>query len=522
MQIKRIWAMPNKNTFEVSPIGDIVRKYTHGKSIDPFANKNKFAMITNDLDTEYSTDYHMDALNFLKMFDDEDIDTVLYDPPYCYDKETEVLTEDGWKFFDNLNENDVVATLNTTTNELEYQAINEIIKKRYSGKMIAFDSQSVNLFVTPNHKMWTKHSYYSNYNFEDAIDVVDKNSWFKKACDYIGYEKEYFTLPAVELLKTNKHGEKYKPTKQIKMDTWLSFLGLYISEGCCKNYDYQISLTQKKIKNLKTSEMVLDALGYKYYRDGNDYKIHDKQLWTYLKKYGKSREKYIDPDIKKLSKRQLEILLKYLMIGDGTNIRYEKLNKQAGKMYHYTTNSYYTGSIRLMSDVSEICIKCGYGITVTPKKKKGYEDIYNIHMLGAKDFKVKKDNIKIIDDFDDFVYCVSVPNKTVLVKRKGRVVWSGNSPRQVSEVYTRLGMTVNMETTQASFWSKMKLEIGRITKINGIVVGCGWNSGGIGKKYGFELIEVLLVPHGGQHNDTIVTVERKVRKLYKSDETLIS
>jgi len=178
MDIKRIWAMPNRNTFSVPPIGDIVRKYTHGKSIDPFANKNKFAMITNDLDTDYSTDHHMDALDFLKMFDDEDIDTVLYDPPY--------------------------------------------------------------------------------------------------------------------------------------------------------------------------------------------------------------------------------------------------------------------------------------------------------------------------------------------------------SPRQVSEVYTRLGMTVNMETTQASFWSKMKLEIGRITKINGIVVACGWNSGGIGKKYGFELIEVLLVPHGGQHNDTIVTVERKVRKLYKSDETLIS
>ena len=66
-----------------------------------------------------------------------------------------------------------------------------------------------------------------------------------------------------------------------------------------------------------------------------------------------------------------------------------------------------------------------------------------------------------------------------------------------------------------------KKEIGRITKIDGIVVSCGWNSGGIGKKYGFEMLEVLLVPHGGQHNDTIVTVEKKVQKLYKSDETLI-
>jgi len=521
MEMDRVWAMPNKNTFTVPPIGKIVKKYTSGKSIDPFANKNKFAMITNDLDTIYSTDYHMDALDFLKMFEDENIDTVLYDPPYCYDKETELLTKNGWKFFDDLTESDIVATLNTSTNQLEYQKPQEIIKKKYSGDMVSFESQSVSLLVTPNHKMWTKHSYYANYKFEDAIDVIDKNSWFKKACNYVSEEKEYFVLPAVELLKTNKHGEKHKPQKQIKMDIWLSFLGLYISEGCCKNYDYQISLTQKKPKNLKIFEMVLDDLGYKYYRDGNDYKIHDKQLWTYLKKYGKSREKYIDVDIKELSMRQLKILLKYLMIGDGTNIRYEKFNEQAGKMYHYTTNSYYTSSIRLMNDVSEICIKCGYGITVTPKKKKGYEDTYNIHMLGAKDFKVKKDNIKIINNFDDYIYCVSVPNKTVLVKRKGRVVWSGNSPRQVSEVYTRLGMTVNMETTQSSFWSKMKKEIGRITKVGGIVVSCGWNSGGIGKKYGFELIEVLIVPHGGQHNDTIVTVERKIVKSYRSDETLI-
>ena len=96
------------------------------------------------------------------------------------------------------------------------------------------------------------------------------------------------------------------------------------------------------------------------------------------------------------------------------------------------------------------------------------------------------------------------------------------TPRQVAEVYTRLRLTVDMETTQASFWSNMKKEIGRITKMYGIVISTGWNSGGVGKKYGFELLEVLMVPHGGQHNDTIVTVERKVRKQYKSDDSLIS
>lgn len=83
------------------------------------------------------------------------------------------------------------------------------------------------------------------------------------------------------------------------------------------------------------------------------------------------------------------------------------------------------------------------------------------------------------------------------------------SPRQISESYKKLGMSVNMETTQASYWRKHKEEIQRITKRGGICISCGWNSGGIGKKYGFEIIEILLVAHGGAHNDTIVTVEKK-------------
>ena len=85
------------------------------------------------------------------------------------------------------------------------------------------------------------------------------------------------------------------------------------------------------------------------------------------------------------------------------------------------------------------------------------------------------------------------------------------SPRQVVECYKKMDKTVNMATTQSSYWSNQKKEIGRIVKKGGVVVTCGWNSGGIGKKYGFEIVEILLVAHGGWHNDTIVTVERKIR-----------
>lgn len=84
------------------------------------------------------------------------------------------------------------------------------------------------------------------------------------------------------------------------------------------------------------------------------------------------------------------------------------------------------------------------------------------------------------------------------------------SGRQVSECYKKLNKTVTMSDTNSGYYVKFKEEISRIVKKGGIVISLGWSSNGIGKKYGFEQIEILLVAHGGNHNDTIVTVERKL------------
>ena len=83
------------------------------------------------------------------------------------------------------------------------------------------------------------------------------------------------------------------------------------------------------------------------------------------------------------------------------------------------------------------------------------------------------------------------------------------SSRQVSECYRRLGRTVNMETTQNSYWRQHKEQISRIVKPDGIVISFGWNSGGIGVKYGFEKLHIRLVCYGGKHDDQIAVVERK-------------
>lgn len=84
------------------------------------------------------------------------------------------------------------------------------------------------------------------------------------------------------------------------------------------------------------------------------------------------------------------------------------------------------------------------------------------------------------------------------------------SPRQISECYKSVGKHVHMRDTQSSFYGDRKREVARAIKRGGKVLCFGWNSGGIGKSNGFDLIEVLIVPHGGAHNDTICTVEIKL------------
>ncbi|AXH72592.1 MAG: hypothetical protein [Caudoviricetes sp.] len=84
------------------------------------------------------------------------------------------------------------------------------------------------------------------------------------------------------------------------------------------------------------------------------------------------------------------------------------------------------------------------------------------------------------------------------------------SSRQVSECYKSVGKIPEGNYTTAAFWSRQKDEISRILKPGGIVMSFGWNSNGIGKSRNCFIEEILMVAHGGPHNDTIITQERKI------------
>jgi hypothetical protein len=84
------------------------------------------------------------------------------------------------------------------------------------------------------------------------------------------------------------------------------------------------------------------------------------------------------------------------------------------------------------------------------------------------------------------------------------------SPRQISEHYRAAGLKVTAEDTQnALLYKRVRTMLDRIVQPGGIVLSFGWQSMGMGLKRGYRPIEILLVPHGAGHNDTICMAELK-------------
>lgn len=85
------------------------------------------------------------------------------------------------------------------------------------------------------------------------------------------------------------------------------------------------------------------------------------------------------------------------------------------------------------------------------------------------------------------------------------------SRRQVSDHYKAAGVEINGWHTGSGWNSTIKRTAANAVKLNGYVVSMGWNSNGVGTKNGCRLVELLIVAHGGDRHDTLVTVEKKVR-----------
>jgi hypothetical protein len=211
------------------------------------------------------------------------------------------------------------------------------------------------------------------------------------------------------------------------MDKWLAFLGIWLSDGGANQEgpSYHVKISQKKNKTTDQVRELLSTLPFRFREGSGAFYCSDKQLCMYLRQFGEAPEKFVPDFVKLLSARQIGLFLDWFSKGDGTMMR----------------NGYrifYSSSQRLADDIQELLLKIGRVGTV--KKRKGRGRVWIVdHWADAsrEQFevheRVKKLNSWIdkrdtqIVDYDGRVYCATVENHIMYIRRNAKPLWCGNT-----------------------------------------------------------------------------------------------
>jgi glycosyltransferase involved in cell wall biosynthesis len=354
----------------------------------------------------------------------------------CYDDQTELLTDSGWKFFKDLSGNELICTLNDR-HVIEYNPIDEIIINDYDGVMYHFYSNMacVDLMVTPNHNMYIQTEYgrrkkdINTWRFDKAENIFGRSCYFKKNGSYKKEGPEFLRIC----------------NRDIKTSDWLEFLGYYLSEGSAtitsapNHYIIQIRQFGDNLYKMANALQKVTPNRINVRHEDGRVIVNDKELCVYLKKeFGNKYEKRIPRYIlNECSKEQLVVLFKALMLGDGHDLH---KNYKEGKISG--GSSYNTSSIQLRDDFMELLLKIGYSGSYIKVYSKGDEvSVYDRMYLAKADnwtvrikfennvcFKNKDRKFKEeIIDYKGTIHCVTVKNHTLYIRRNGMPVWSGNS-----------------------------------------------------------------------------------------------
>ncbi|HYB02765.1 MAG TPA: NAD-dependent epimerase/dehydratase family protein, partial [Ktedonobacteraceae bacterium] len=241
----------------------------------------------------------------------------------CYDDQTEVLTRAGWKFFNELTDEDEVATRHLDDPHIVYAKPTARMAYLYEGPMYCLEQRRVDLCVTPNHRMVTSYKRRDGteaMRFEEAKEILGKYNRYHLTSVWQGQERETFTLPAYYSLGKN---QPLRPAIELPMDDWLRFLGWYLAEGTIdgewrKKAPNRICINQKIGTYSEEVNAVFEKMAaglgctHSVYlfkdRDQESHYLFCTQLAVYLSQLGNSITKRIPRELLSLSKRQLSIL----------------------------------------------------------------------------------------------------------------------------------------------------------------------------------------------------------------------
>jgi len=349
----------------------------------------------------------------------------------CYSEDTEVLTEDGWKKYNEVK-NLKIAQFNPRNKKISFLNHKGLFIYDYNKEMYHFKDRRNDILVTPNHKMFFREPRHKEFQAKPAEEITYKRIEFLNSGEYDNDEISKFILPPIKH-KQNRVHEKYVHQhfpKEIPMDLWLEFMGYYVSEGG-KETAPTIGITQKAGKNADKIEKCLTQLskyiGFKLtkipYKNYFKFKITNTQIYNFLtKNCGEhSEEKRIPLKITDLSKRQLKILFDALMLGDGS---------KDGKSFGSTSEE-------LVNQIQIIGMLMGKSaskhLSYREKIRGNRQNFYGITFSNQTTPQIKQNSIKKIN-YKGKVWCFSTETGFFVTRRNGKIAIQGNSLKAQTSV----------------------------------------------------------------------------------------
>ena len=353
--------------------------------------------------------------------------------PLCYDKETEVYTDSGWKLFKDLTGKEQILSIDPDTQEIEWLPYIKYIEYPYVGKMYHFTSKSMDLLVTPDHSMYAatrvdrgKKGRHKEWRLMPAKELVNKQEYYiLRTAKWTGKDIESVNINGIE----------------IESKLFARFMGYYLSEGSVTKRSegcYQISIHQIEPGLTRIYEGIKD-LPFNVNRGKDKIYINDVRLGKYLMQFGKSHQKYVPDEVREMSSELIEEYLDAYCYGDGSI----RISHWEEKDFYSLSRCFTTSSKKMADGLSELLLKIGknasLGIAKTAGKLQKFangeyvinHDTYRIaennsntavHMR-SNNYGLKTKEIA----YSGMVYDVELPKNHVLwVRRNGKACFSGN------------------------------------------------------------------------------------------------
>jgi hypothetical protein len=300
----------------------------------------------------------------------------------------------------------------------EWQAIERKQEYAYEGNLIHFGGKSIDLLVTPDHKLLVRKRIIERQNTKGRY-----THWFTIPAGELYGKYNYEMMRNIQWAGTDPGDQLVLQQTSFPTDAFLEFLGLYLGDGSSylNKGGYSIKLAAFKKREVGIAAEVLERLGVKYSRTDTGFQFFSKPLYQVVHPLGHAHEKYIPDWIKDLPPFRLERLLFGLMNSDGNN----------------ETETYTTVSKRLADDVQEVMFKAGTAAVVRAAKPEPPRE-YKGHMIRNNHpvYKVRRGRSHLTPKihpriekeipYKGTVYDVTVPGHLIFVRRNGKAVWSGN------------------------------------------------------------------------------------------------